>query len=285
MNAAQTLRQLLLGKELIVAPGAYDGMTACLVEHAGFPVAYMTGSGTAASKGFPDYGLLSMTEMIENAGVMARSISIPLIADADTGFGNELNVTRAVREYEMRGVAGIHIEDQVMPKRCGHLDGKELVSVEDFVAKIRAAAAARRSPDFVVIARTDARAVTSLDDAIERANLALAAGADVAFVEAAQSIQELREIPASVHGPCLLNIVHGGKTPGVTLDDARSMGYRIAILPSLLAAAAFQACEDALSQLMATQCVPAASAGASLKERFKRLGSGEWDALRTRFRP
>jgi 2-methylisocitrate lyase-like PEP mutase family enzyme len=284
MNKAQSLRRLLQGTELIVAPGAYDGISASLVQHAGFPAAYMTGSGTASSRGFPDYGLLTMTEMVENAGVLARSISIPLIADADTGFGNELNVTRAVREYEMRGVAGIHIEDQVMPKKCGHLDGKELVPLEDFLSKIRAAVAARTSPDFVVIARTDARAVTSLDDAVMRANAALRAGADVAFVEAAQSLEEMRAIPQRVDGPCLLNLVHGGKTPIVDLDEVKAMGYRIVILPSLLTSATFEACEKALHHLRDHGRPPAASPESGIKARFARLGAAEWDSMRTKFR-
>src|SRR5215471_18604115 len=159
MKTTTKLRQLLVGKELIVAPGAYDGMTAMTIERAGFAAVYMTGAGTAATLGYPDFGLITMTEMVANAATLALSVNLPVIADADTGYGNELNVTRTVREYEARGVAGIHIEDQVAPKRCGHLDGKEIIPTAEFVAKIRAAVAARRDPDFVIIARTDARAV------------------------------------------------------------------------------------------------------------------------------
>src|SRR5580700_8809249 len=158
MKATTKLRQLLARKDMLVAPGAYDGITARLIEQAGFSAVYMTGAGTSMARGFPDFGLLSMSEMVENAAMIARTVELPVIADADTGYGNELNVTRTVREYETRGVAGIHIEDQGFPKKCGHLDDKEIVPREDWLAKIRAAAASRRTPDFTIIARTDSRA-------------------------------------------------------------------------------------------------------------------------------
>src|SRR3954470_13333535 len=153
MEEAAALRRLIDGPGMLVAPGAYDALGAMLVEQAGFAACYMTGAGTSVSLGYPDFGLLTMTEMVDNAGRMAGAIGIPLIADADTGYGNELNVTRTVREYEARGVAAIHIEDQVAPKRCGHLDGKEVISRQEFVSKIRAAVEARRSREFVIIAR------------------------------------------------------------------------------------------------------------------------------------
>ena len=284
MTNAATLRARLQEPELIVAPGVYDGLTARIAEAAGFGTLYMTGAGTAAARGFPDYGLLTMSEMVENAGVIARSVSVPLIADADTGFGNELNVTRTVREYEQRGVAGIHIEDQVAPKKCGHLDGKELVSRDEFIAKIRAAAAARSDANFVVIARTDARAVVGLDEAVWRANAALDAGADIAFVEAAHGLDEVAAVPRLVHGPCLLNIVRGGKTPDVGLRDIAEMGYRVAILPSLLIGAVIESCDHVLKSLRDTQMPPSSVGHANVRERFRRLGSDEWDAIRTRFR-
>ncbi|QDQ80604.1 isocitrate lyase/PEP mutase family protein [Paraburkholderia megapolitana] len=284
MKQAMKLREQLATGELLVAPGVYDGLTARIAEQAGFGTLYMTGAGTAAARGYPDYGLLTMTEMVENAGVIARSASVPVIADADTGFGNELNVTRTVREYELRGVAGIHIEDQLAPKKCGHLDGKELVSRAEFIAKIRAAVAARTSPDFVLIARTDARAVIGFDEAIWRANAALDAGADIAFVEAAQGLDEVAAVPRAVHGPCLLNIVRGGKTPDIGLRDVAEMGYRIAILPSLLLGAVIESCDRTLSALRETRVPPASAGHASVRERFRRLGADEWDAIRTRFR-
>ncbi|HEY5300978.1 MAG TPA: isocitrate lyase/PEP mutase family protein [Acetobacteraceae bacterium] len=278
------LRELLAGKAMIVAPGAYDGLTAKLVEQAGFPAVYMTGAGTAAAHGYPDFGLLTMTEMADNAARMARSVAIPLIADADTGYGNELNAFRTVREYERRGVAGLHIEDQVAPKRCGHLDEKEIVPREDWIAKIRAACAARRSRDFVVIARTDARAVAGFEEAIARANLALEAGADMAFVEAAQTMDEVAAVPRLVHGPCLLNVVHRGKTPPIDLGDAEAMGYRLAIVPGLLFKAAIAACDTALAALKATRRHPEGPTDMTVREAFERVGASEWDALRTRFR-
>jgi 2-methylisocitrate lyase-like PEP mutase family enzyme len=185
IEATTRLRQLIAGPEILVAPGAYDGITARLIEQAGFSALYMTGAGTSASFGLPDYGLLTMTEMAGNAArITAAASSLPLIADGDTGYGSELNVVRTVQEHERAGTAGLHIEDQVSPKRCGHLDGKELVSTEEFLAKIRAAVATRRDPEFVIIARTDARSVAGFDEAIRRANAALQAGADLAFVEA-----------------------------------------------------------------------------------------------------
>jgi len=281
--AAARLRQHLNSGDMLVAPGVYDGITARLAEQAKFTALYMTGAGTAASYGLPDYGLLTMTEMVANAARIVACTTLPVIADADTGFGNELNVTRAVRAYEQAGVAGIHIEDQVSPKRCGHLDGKELVPAAEFVAKIRAALAARRNPDFVIIARTDANSVSGLGDAIARANAALAAGADLAFVEAPRNLDEIAAIPRRVNGPCLFNIVRGGKTPDISLHDVREMGYRLAILPSLLLASVMRVCEQELAALAATGMPPLAASALSAKERFQRMGSDDWDALRTRF--
>jgi len=279
MTAPARLRRLLSEKKIIVAPGVYDGITARLTEQAGYTAAYMTGAGTSMARGYPDFGLLTMNEMTENAGAIARSISLPLIADADTGYGNELNVVRTVREYEMRGVAAIHIEDQVAPKRCGHLDGKEIVPLDEFTAKIRAATTARRDPDFLIIARTDARAVTNFDDAIARANAALEAGAGLAFVEAMQTKEEMAAVPKLVKGPCLLNIVPGGKTPQVTLAEAEAMGFRLAILPGLLVTAVIKAADAALEALKAgdpEKAVP----GADLIADFQRFGTAEWNALR-----
>lgn len=280
-NAAARLRQQLAAPGMLIAPGAYDGIGARLIEQAGFGACYMTGAGTSAARGFPDFGLLTMSEMVENAAVMAASVQIPLIADADTGYGNELNVTRTVREYEARGVAAIHIEDQVSPKRCGHLDGKEVIAREEFVSKIRAAVEARRTPDFVIIARTDARAMLSLEEAIWRANAALDAGADVAFVEATQSADEAARVPRQVKGPCLLNVVPGGRTPVFDLREAQAMGYKLAILPGLMLMAALEAGDAALAEVNATMKAPAGSG--TVAQIFRRFGADEWDGLRTRF--
>ena len=213
MTQASKLRAALSEPGMVIAPGAYDGLTAMLVAQAGFAAVYMTGAGTSVSHGYPDFGLLTATEMVANAARMVRAVDVPVIADADTGYGNELNVVRTVRDYEQAGVAGIHIEDQVSPKRCGHLDDKEIVPREDWIAKIRAAADARRDPDFLIIARTDSRAVSGFEEAVGRANEAMSNGADIAFVEAPQTLEEITAVPRLVKGPCLLNVVWGGKTP------------------------------------------------------------------------
>jgi 2-methylisocitrate lyase-like PEP mutase family enzyme len=285
MTQSRTLRALLRQEGMIVAPGAYDGMTARLIEQAGFPTVYMTGAGTSAAFGMPDYGLLTMTEMVDKAARIAQSVGLPVIADADTGYGNELNVVRTVRAYEQCGVAGIHIEDQMSPKRCGHLDDKEIVPIEDWLAKIRAAAFARRDPDFLLIARTDARAVLGFDEAIARANAALRAGADMAFVEAAQTMEEVAAIPQRVAGPCLLNVVRKGKTPELDLREAERMGYKLAIVPGLLLMSAIGACEAALAALKLQHRHPALDPDLSVRDAFDRMGAREWDGLRTRFRP
>lgn len=240
-SGPRALRELLDADDLVVAPGAYDALSARLIEDAGFPAVYMTGFGTAASLlGRPDIGLLSSSEMVDNARRIAACVSVPVIADADTGYGNPINVIRTVRDYERAGVAGIHIEDQVMPKRCGHLTGKVLVSAEEMSAKIRAAVAARTDPDFVVIARTDARAVEGLDAALQRAARYLDAGADVLFVEAPESEEEIEVIARTFSGvPLLFNWAEGGRTPPVDLDRLRELGFRVAIFPvgALLSAA------------------------------------------------
>jgi len=268
--------------EMIVAPGVYDGLMAQLVARAGFRAAYMTGAGTAVSHGLPDYGLMTMTEMVASAARIAAAADLAVIADADTGFGNELNVTRAVREYERAGVVAIHIEDQGFPKKCGHLDNKVIVPVEEFLPKIRAAAAARRDPDFKIIARTDDRAPIGFDEAINRANAALEAGADIAFVEAPQTLDELRAVPKLVKGPCLFNLVYGGKTPDIDLATAREMGFRLTILPDVLWREAVMAFERTLAGL-AEGRIPDQKNGLRVRDLFARAGAEEWDALRTRF--
>jgi 2-methylisocitrate lyase-like PEP mutase family enzyme len=283
MKATARLRELLAQPDIITAPGAYDGLTARLIEQAGFSAVYMTGAGTSMARGFPDFGLLSMSEMVENAAMIARTVEVPVIADADTGYGNELNVTRTVREFEARGVAGIHIEDQASPKRCGHLDGKEIIPRAEFISKIRAAVAARRDADFLIIARTDSRAVAGFDEAVARANAALAAGAGMAFVEAVQTAEELALVPRRVQGPCLLNIVPGGKTPLITLQEAQTLGYRLAILPGLLLGAMMVAGDQALRAVKESGVSPSAARGATVMDTFRRFGADEWNALRQRF--
>ena len=281
-SAGARLREMM-AQGLVVAPGVYDGITAKLVQAAGHKAAYMTGAATSASLGYPDFGLVTMTEMVANAERITRTIDIPVICDADTGYGNELNVTRTVKEYERRGVGGIHIEDQEFPKKCGHLEDKTLIPREAYFAKISAAAAAREDKDFAIIARTDSRAVMSFDEAVERCNGALAAGADVAFFEAPQTMEEVEKVPKLVNGPCLLNIVHRGKTPKVELSEAEAMGYKIAILPSLIYRNVLGATEAILAEL-ATGKMPTPTGDISPIEGFRKFGADEWDKLRTAFR-
>jgi 2-methylisocitrate lyase-like PEP mutase family enzyme len=283
MRPSKQLRVLLNKTGMSIAPGAYDGITARIIEQAGFPLVYMTGAGTSASLGYPDYGLVTMTEMVENAGILARSVRIPVISDADTGYGNELNVTRTVREFESRDIAGIHIEDQVAPKRCGHLDGKEIEPLDKYLSKIRAAAAARRDPDFVIIARTDCRASMGFEEAIRRANASLENGADMVFVEAPQTLEEVEAVPKLVKGPCLLNVVQGGKTPVVSLLDAEKMGYKIAILPGILLRAGVQAFDAVLDTIKATHMAPDLLNKVSPHQNFRRFGADEWDEIRAKF--
>jgi 2,3-dimethylmalate lyase len=241
-GGAARLRHLLDSGETILAPGAFDPLAARLVEEAGFPAVYMTGFGTSAALlGRPDVGLLTMTEMADNAGRIAACVDIPVIADADTGYGNPLNVIRTVGAYEAAGVAALHIEDQVAPKKCGHMEGKQVIAAAEMAEKIRAAADARTRPEFVIIARTDARAVEGLERAIDRARQYRAAGADVLFIEAVVSEAEAAEVTRAFPGvPLLFNWAEGGKTPPLDLDTLRRLGYRIVIFPigTLLAATA-----------------------------------------------
>jgi 2-methylisocitrate lyase-like PEP mutase family enzyme len=284
MHAAAKLRQLLRQEQMLLAPGAYDCITARTIAQAGFSAVYMTGAGTAATLGYPDYGLVTMSEMADNAGRLASAVDVPVIADADTGYGNELNATRTVREYERRGVAGLHIEDQGFPKKCGHLDNKVIVPLDEYLAKVRAVVAARQNPDFVIIARTDARAVLGFEEAIRRANAALEAGADVAFVEAPQTLEEVVAVPRLVKGACLLNVVWRGKTPDIAFADAQRAGYRLAIVPGLLFKAVIGVCDAMLAQLKAGGQHPVLDTNMTVGDAFRRLGAEQWDAVSQRFR-
>src|SRR6201996_3672319 len=227
------LRELLDSGQTIVAPGAFDPLAARLVEEAGFPAVYMTGFRTSAALlGRPDVGLLTMTEMADNAAKMAACVDIPLLADADTGYGNPLNVIRTVGVYEAAGVAGLHLEDQVAPKKCGHMENKQVIGAQEMAQKIRAAVDARTDPDFVIIARTDARAVEGLEAALDRARRYRDAGADMLFVEAPQSLDEIETIADRLADvPLLFNYAEGGRTPAVTHAFLRDLGFRLVIFP------------------------------------------------------
>jgi 2-methylisocitrate lyase-like PEP mutase family enzyme len=221
--------------QLTVLPGVYDALSATLVERSGFPGAYMSGAAVSVSQGgVPDLGLLTLTEMASQAGRMAGVLSGPLVADADTGFGNALNVQRTIIEYERAGVAGLHLEDQTFPKRCGHLGGKSVIPTEEFVDKIRAAVDVRTDPELVLIARTDARGPLGFAEAIRRANAYLEAGADLIFVEAPQTIEEIAAIPSEVGGPVMFNIVEHGSSPVVEHEQLAEWGYQLAIRPLAL---------------------------------------------------
>lgn len=252
-NPRQRLRELLAGPDPVLTPGAYDALSARLIETAGFAAVYMTGFGATASLlGRPDVGLLTQTEMVDNARRIAQAVDVPVISDADTGYGNAINVVRTVQEFERAGVAGIHLEDQVMPKKCGHIQGKVLVPAGEMVSKVRAAAAARGDPDFVVIARTDARAVEGLDAALERARAYREAGADVLFVEAPETDEEIEAVAKGLPDvPLLFNWAEGGRTPPVGIERLRELGFRIVLFPvgALLAATAgIRRLLDGLSQ-------------------------------------
>lgn len=258
VKPAKALREMLKEKDagILVVPGAFDALSAKLVEAAGFRAIYMTGFGTAASIfGVPDIGLLTMTEMVENAKRICDVTTIPLIVDADTGYGNHLNVIRTVKEYEKSGVAAIHIEDQVFPKKCGQLEGHRLIPVKDMVAKVRAAVDSRTDSDLIVIARTDAISAEGFEEAIERANAYLEEGADIAFVEGARTTDQLKAIPPLIRGRVLLN--KGTKTPNLHFREFEKMGYSIIIYPSLSLIASFLAVRDKLRELKETGVVEA----------------------------
>ncbi len=281
MTPRQTLKQLLKRDKLLVAPGCFDGLSARLVQEAGFEAAYLSGGAVARSMGIPDIGLVTMSESIDRAVQVVSAINIPIIADADTGYGNAVNLVRSVREFERAGVAAIHIEDQITPKRCGHLDGKEVISLSEMAKKLEAALATRTDPDFCIIARTDARGVNGFEDAVKRANAFAKLGVDAVFLEAPQSEEELAEIPQRVPNiPLLVNVFKGGKTPMLPMERLEKMGYRIAIYPSETQRAAIHAMRTALSTLKregTTESIDAALT--TFKERDKVVGLDDWNKI------
>ncbi len=285
MNTRQQLKELLRRDKLLVAPGCFDGLSARLVEEAGFEAAYLSGGAVARSMGIPDIGLVTMSEVIERAAQVVSAVRIPVIADADTGYGNAINLVRTVREYERIGVAAIHIEDQITPKRCGHLEGKEVISLPEMQKKLEAAIATRTDPDFCLIARTDARGVHGLDDAIARGKAFKRLGVDAIFVEAPQSEAELEAIPRELTGiPLLVNVFKGGKTPMLPMERLQAMGYRIAIYPSETQRAAIYAMRTALLVLKregTTESIDAALT--TFKDRDKIVGLDDWQDLERQY--
>ena len=287
MRVTTRLRELLAGPGLIVAPGAYDALSARLIAQAGFSVVYMTGFGTAASVlGQPDVGLLTMSEMVSRAAALAAVVGdLPLIADADTGYGNPINVRRTIHEYERAGVAGLHIEDQVWPKKCGHLEGKQVIPMDEMVQKIRAAIDARQDPDFVIIARTDANAVYGLEDAIQRGQAYREAGADVIFIEAPRSIEELSTIAQAFPGmPLLFNWAESGKTPALSLNEIRTLGYKLVLFPVSMLFTATRAMLDLLEVFKQGQTsAPFAEHMVTFLQFTGHIGLPEIQALESRY--
>ena len=285
MNQRKIFKQLLQRDGIVVAPGCFDGLSARLVEEAGFEAAYLSGGAVARSMGLPDIGLVTMSEVIERAAQVVAAVKIPVIADADTGYGNAINLVRTVREFERVGVAAIHIEDQITPKRCGHLDGKEVISLAEMEKKIEAALASRDDPDFGIIARTDARAVHGLDDAIRRGRSFARLGVDVVFIEAPQSEAELETIARSLReAPLMVNMFKGGKTPLLPVSTLQKMGYRIAIFPSETQRAAIHAMRQALQLLKQEGSTEAMDSKlTTFKERDRIVGLDDWQELERRF--
>lgn len=285
MHQAKRLRELLARPGPIVAPGVYDGISARVAERAGFPAAFISGAAVTASVlGYPDVGLQTMPEILNHSRNMARAVDIPLIVDIDTGYGNALNLMRAVREFEAAGLAGIFFEDQTFPKRCGHFEGKQVIPVEEMVVKIKAACETRRDDDFVIIARTDSRALHGLGHAIERGKAYAAAGADLVFVEALLSEDEMRQAAAAIPVPLQANMSEAGKTPVLPVDTLHEMGFKLISYSGLLQRTAIRGMLDVLDTLnregTTMQAYP--DRICSLIERSEILGLQDFYALEER---
>jgi carboxyvinyl-carboxyphosphonate phosphorylmutase len=281
------LRELLAGPSPVMAPGAYDALSARLVEQAGFDVVYMTGFGTTASLiGRPDVGLLTGTEMVDNARRIVSAVDVPVIADADTGYGNAINVARTVQLYEQAGVAALQLEDQVMPKKCGHMSGKALIGADEMVGKLQAAVAARTDPDLVIIARTDAVAVSGLDEALSRARAFAEAGADLLFVEAPTSEEDIARVAAELSGvaPLVFNWAEGGRTPPLSLERIAELGFSLVIYPIGALLAATAGIRSILASLKA-EGTPTSALGSlpSFEEFTDLIGLPEVQSLEQRF--
>lgn len=277
MKKTRQLRELLNRSAPLIAPGAYDGLSARLVEQAGFDAVYASGGAIARSTGIPDLGLLSMNEVADRITTMVEAVSVPVIADADTGYGNALNAQRTAKAFERAGVAAFHLEDQEFPKRCGHYDDKRIVPVNEMTQKLRAVRDALLDDDFVVIARTDGLAVEGYDKTIERAHRYAEAGADVIFVEAPVSVQQIEDIARDLPYPKLINMFKGGKTPFMTADRLAELGYKIVIVPSDLQRAAIKGMQDALQAIQSgREDHPAYQNMVSFKDREACIGTAEY---------
>jgi len=250
MKKTTQLRQLLSKKQILIAPGAHDALTAKIIAKVGFEAVYLTGYGQAASHlGMADVGLLTMTEMVDRVRNFVYAVDIPVIADGDTGFGNAVTLMRTVRMYEEAGAAAIQLEDQVAPKKCGHMTGRQVIAIEEMVGKIKAAVAARKDPDFVILARTDARTTQGIEEAIRRAKAYEEAGADVLFIESPESIEEMKMITSSFKVPVLANMVEGGRTPLLSTSELERIGYNLVIFPTASTYVTAQAMFNLMNEL------------------------------------
>jgi 2-methylisocitrate lyase-like PEP mutase family enzyme len=285
MQPRQTLRALVSRKAGLVVPGAYDAVSARLVERAGFPAVYMTGYGVSASRlGLPDLGFAGLAEMADHVRNLAAAVGIPLIADADTGYGNALSVRRTVRQYEAAGVAALHIEDQVAPKRCGHLTGHQVIPRAEFAGKIRAAVEARTDPDLLIIARTDAISAVDFDEGLRRGEAAAKAGADVLFIEAPRSEDQVARIARELDTPLLYNYAPGGRSPLLPFARLRQLGFAVILLPVDTLLVAAKAIADFLSEVKASDDVGAlATRYLPFREFNELIGVGAHLALAERY--
>jgi len=285
-NKTKVLRNLLSSDDFLLLPGCFNALSARLVEQAGFPAVYISGASVAGNfLGYPDIGLASMAEVLENARNIAQVTNIPVICDCDTGFGNAVNVIRTVRDFENAGMAGIQLEDQVMPKKCGHTEGKLLISKAEMVQKIKAAVDTRRDDDFILVIRTDAIAVNGIEDALDRAKAYEAAGADIVFVEAPQNLDQMKRITSTIKAPLLANMVEGGgKTPILPSAELKALGYKLAIYPVSLWMAAIKTMQDVLQVLKENgTTLPCAERMVSFQEMFEVVGRSGYAALEKKY--
>ncbi len=284
MSSPKRFRQLIADPEILVLPGAWDGLSGLLIEQAGFQGVYVTGGGIARSSGVPDIGLITMSEQVARVKMICDAVSVPVLADADTGYGNAINLMRAVRDMEAAGAAGIHIEDQITPKRCGHYEGKEVVDRQEYLKKIEAACAVRQHEDFVIIARTDARAVLGLDEAILRGQESVRVGADVIFIEAPQTVDEIKRIADTIDAPLLINMVtKGGKTPFVSTDELERMGYAIILFASEAQRAAIYAMRRLLHDIREKRTAEYFDEIVNFQEREQIVNTAHYQELQERF--
>jgi 2-methylisocitrate lyase-like PEP mutase family enzyme len=286
-NPGKVLREKLAKPGILMAPGVYDGISARVVEQAGFALAYQTGAGVAASAiAQPDIGLTTMNDTVNVCRTLAMKLNIPLICDADTGYGNALNAIRTVHEFEMAGAAAVQIEDQAAPKRCGHLSGKTVIPADEYVQKLKAVLKERYREDTLIIARTDARAAVSFDEAAERGKMYVDAGADILFFEAPQSVEEIETVAKLFAGqlPVLINQVIGGRTPELTADEFEQLGFKIVIFPSILPYYASVMLREAADRIMANKTDRDIIPGGDGSNMFRTMGLEEWQAKDREYR-